>query len=69
MDCLLCHLLECEKEVTASKELFETYFITIRYLRKETNYGKKYTREQELELFKKKLSLESFLSNMGKNSN
>ena len=41
-----------EKEVSASRELFETYFIAITYLRKEANYGKKYTREQELELFK-----------------
>ena len=38
--------------VPASRELFETYFITIRYLRKEATYGKKYTREHELELFK-----------------
>ena len=51
-DCLLHHLLVYEKEVSASRELFETYFITIRYLKKEANYGKKYTREQELELFK-----------------
>ena len=41
-----------KKEVPASRELFETYFITIRYLRKEATYGKKYTREEELELFK-----------------
>ena len=33
-DCLLYHRLEYEKEVPASRELFETYFITIRYLRK-----------------------------------
>ena len=51
-DYLLYHLLEQEKEVPASRELFETYFITIRYLRKEATYKKKYTREQELELFK-----------------
>ena len=50
-DCLLHHLLEYEKEVPASKELFETYFVTIRYLRKEATYGKKYTRQEELELF------------------
>ena len=34
-DCLLYHLLEYEKEVPASRELFETYFIIIRYLRTE----------------------------------
>ena len=35
------------------RELFETYFITIRYLRKETTYGNKYTGEvEELEFFK-----------------
>ena len=34
-DCLLYHLLEHEKEVPASTELFEIYFIAIRYLRKE----------------------------------
>ena len=44
------HLSEYEKEVPASRELFETYFLTIRYLRKEATYGKKYARE------KKKLS-------------
>ena len=44
--------LEYKKEISASRELFETYFTTIRYLRKEPTYGKKYTREQELELFK-----------------
>ena len=54
-DYLLHHLLEYEKEVPASRELFETYFITIRYLRKKATYGKKYTREQELELFKNEI--------------
>ena len=39
-------------KVLASRELFETYFITISYLRKEALYGKKYTREQELEHYK-----------------
>ena len=34
-DCLLHHLLVYEKEVSASRELFETYFITIRYLKKK----------------------------------
>ena len=34
-DCLLYHLLEYEKEVSASRELFEIQFMTIRYLRKE----------------------------------
>ena len=29
-DCLLYHLLVYEKEVSASRELFETYFITIK---------------------------------------
>ena len=48
------HLLEYEKEVPASRKLFETYFFTVRYLRKEAAYGKKYAREQELELFKNK---------------
>ena len=51
-DCPLYHLLEYEKEVPASRKLFETYFITIRYLKKETTYGKKYTREEELEFSK-----------------
>ena len=46
------HLLKYEKEIPASRELFETYFFTVRYLRKEGTYGKKYAREQELELFK-----------------
>ena len=40
-DCLLYHLLEYEKKVPASRELFKTYFITVRYLRKEATYGKK----------------------------
>ena len=44
--------MQYEKEVPASRGLFETYFITIRYLRKEVTYGNKYTREEELELFK-----------------
>ena len=43
--CLLHHLLEYEKEVPTNRELFETYFITIRYLRKEVTYGNKYSRE------------------------
>ena len=51
-DCLLYHLLEYEKEVPGNRELFENYFITIRYLRKEEIYGKKYTRPQGLQLFK-----------------
>ena len=51
-DCLLYHLLEYEKEVSASRELFEIQFMTIRYLRKEAIQGNKYTREEELELFK-----------------
>ena len=51
-DFLLYPLLEYEKEVPASRGLFETYFIIIRYLRKEATYGNKYTREEELELFK-----------------
>ena len=51
-DCLQYHPLEYEKEVPASRERFETYFITIRYLTKEATYGKKYTREEELGLFK-----------------
>ena len=51
-DCLLEHPLEHENEVPASRELFETYFITIRYLRKETINGQKYTREEELRFFK-----------------
>ena len=46
------HLLEYEKEVPASRKLFETYFFTTRYLRKEATDGKKYAREQELEIFK-----------------
>ena len=29
------HLLEYEKEVRANRGLFETYFITIRYVRKK----------------------------------
>ena len=45
-DFLLCPLLEYEKEVPASRGLFETYFIIIRYLRKEATYGNKYTREE-----------------------
>ena len=48
------HLLKYEKEIPASRGLFETYFFTVRYLRKEGTYGKKYAREQELELFKNK---------------
>ena len=51
-DCRLYHLLEYEKEVPACRELFETYFITIRCLRTEATYGNKYTREEELKLFK-----------------
>ena len=42
------------KKVPASRELFETYFLTIRYLRKEAIYGKKYAREQKIKLFKNK---------------
>ena len=48
------HLSEYEKEVPASRELFETYFLTIRYLRKEATYGKKYAREKIIKLFKNK---------------
>ena len=33
--CLLYHLLEYENEAPASRELFKTYFITIRYLEKK----------------------------------
>ena len=51
-DCLLYHLLQYEKEVPGSRELFETYFITIKYLRKEATYRNTYTREKEVELFK-----------------
>ena len=51
-DCLLYHLLEHEKVVPVSREFFEIYFTTVRYLRKEAIYGRKYTREQEPELFK-----------------
>ena len=51
-DCFLYEILEYEKEVPASRELFEKDFITIRYLWKEATYGKKCTREEELELFK-----------------
>ena len=51
-DFLLDHFLEYEKEVPASWELFETYFVAIRYLRKEATNGKKYTRQEELELYK-----------------
>ena len=51
-DCLLYHLLQYEKEVSTSRELCETYFITIRYLRKEATYGKKYIKEKESELSK-----------------
>ena len=51
-DYLLYHLLEYEKEVPANTELFEINFKTVRYLRKEASYEKKYTREEELEPFK-----------------
>ena len=34
-DCLLYHLLQYGKEAPASRELFETYFTTIRYRRKK----------------------------------
>ena len=40
------------KKVTASRELFKTYFVTIKCLRKEATYGNKYTREKEIEIFK-----------------
>ena len=47
--CLLYHRLEYEKQVPASRELFETYFTSITYIRKEATYGKKYTRKEEFE--------------------
>ena len=55
-DCLLYNLLDYKKEVPASRKLFETYFIIIRYVRKEATYGNKYTREEELELFKNNIT-------------
>ena len=68
-DCLLYHLFEYKKEVPASRERFETYFITIRYLREEATYGKKYTREEKLELFKNNLRERLyFIYNVGKYS-
>ena len=51
-DCLLYHFLEHEKEVPASRELFETYFQSIRYLRKKATYRNKYSKEEEIELVK-----------------
>ena len=51
-DFLLDHFLQYEKEVPASWELFETYFVAIGYLRKEATNGKKYTRQEEFELYK-----------------
>ena len=39
-DCLLTPLLECGYEVPVSMELFEIYFITIRYIRRDTTYDK-----------------------------
>ena len=66
-DCLLYHPLQYEKEVPASRGLFETYFITIRYLRKEVTYGNKYTREEQLELFKNNIREHLyFIYNVGK---
>ena len=52
-DCFLYDIFEYEKEVPASRERFEKDFITIKQLRKGATHGKKYTREEELELFKK----------------
>ena len=49
-DSLLYHFLQHEKEVPASKEIFETYFINFSYLRKEAAYGKKCTKEEEVKL-------------------
>ena len=43
---------EYEKEAPASRERSKTYFVTIRYSTKEATFGKKYTREEELDLFK-----------------
>ena len=51
-DCLLYRLLDYEKEVPANRKLFGIFFTTIVYFRKEATFGKKYTREEELELFK-----------------
>ena len=80
-DCLLLPLLELMHEMPVSNELFEIYFITIRHLRKDATYDKKYSREKELEIFKnnirERLSLlyniaktqqteESFLNEWGK---
>ena len=61
------HLLEYEKEVPASREFFEKKFLTIRYFRKEATYGKKYTREEDLELFQNKITERLyFIYNVGK---
>ena len=51
-DCRLYRLLDYEKEVPANRKLFGIVFTTIAYFRKEATFGKKYTREEELELFK-----------------
>ena len=51
-DCLLYRLLDYEKEVPANRKLFGIFFTTIAYFRKEATFKKKYTREEELELFK-----------------
>ena len=48
------------KEEPASRELLKTYFITIWYLKKETIYGKKNTREQKLKLFKNSIRERSY---------
>ena len=54
-DILTLPLLHLEK-FPISRDLLETYFITIRFLRKEATYGNKKTREEELQFFKEKLS-------------
>ena len=64
---LLYHLLRNEKEAPVSRKLFQTYFTTTRHLRKEATYGRKYAREQELELLRNNIR-ESlyFIYNVGK---
>ena len=62
-DYFLYHLLKYEKKVPTRRELFGTKFLTSRYLREEATYGKKYTREDELALFKHKEERLQFIYN------
>ena len=54
------------KKSTNKKRTFRNKLLTSRYLREEATYGKKYTREDKLALFKHKEERLQFIYNLVK---